>query len=369
MSAEDEQPPEQQQPDQHPPLKQPTTEMEQELLRLRTMLAQKDAEIKELKKHQIQTRLTPELLQHSNIANYFKYCTGFNYDQFNNLCSVFVVPTTDTAPQTFVPLIYTRVDREISEMPLRHQFLLVLMKLRQNLDLKDLAYRFQIPERSAGTLFNSWVHYMFGVLGELPVWPHRDVIISQMPNKYREDFATSLAILDCTELKIERPSSLVLQSQSFSNYKSTNTLKSLIACDPRGAIMFTSTLFTGSLSDKEIVQKSNFLELMKTLMDHGYLKKGDGVMVDKGFLIEKDLEEIGLRVNIPPFAQSKKQMSATDVHRTKKIAAHRVHVERGIAKIKKFKIVAGRVPNIRLGNINQIWYVVSMLSNFQPHIL
>lgn len=81
------------------------------------------------------------------------------------------------------------------------------------------------------------------------------------------------------------------------------------------------------------------------------------------------MEEIGLRVNIPPFAQANKQMSASDVTTTKKIAAHRVHVERAIAKVKKFKIVSGRIPNIRLGNINQIWYVVNMLSNFQPSIL
>lgn len=378
MPLEDEQPPVQQQPEevpdhlnhQHPPLELPSGEGAQELLTLRTMLAQKLAEIEDLKKNQtLTTTLTPELLHHSNISNYFRYCTGFSYNEFNDLCSVFSVPNTYTVPQTFVPLTYKRVDGEINKMPLRHQLLLVLMKLRQNFDLKDLAYRFQIPERSAGTLFNSWVDYMFDILGELPVWPHRDTIISQMPDKYKINFGTTLAILDCTEVKIERPSSLVLQSQSFSNYKSTNTLKSLIACDPRGAIMFTSTLFTGSLSDKEIVQKSKFLELLKTLMSHNYLNKGDGVMVDKGFLIEKDLEEIGLRVNIPPFAQSNKQMSAADVHKTKKIAAHRVHVERAIAKIKKFKIVSGRIPNIRLGNINQIWYVVSMLSNFQPHIL
>lgn len=76
-------------------------------------------------------------------------------------------------------------------------------------------------------------------------------------------------------------------------------------------------------------------------MAHGYLNKGDGVIVDKGFLIEKNLEEIGLRVNIPPFAQSNKQMSAADVQKTKKIVAHRSHVERAIAKVKKFKIVAG----------------------------
>lgn len=73
-------------------------------------------------------------------------------------------------------------------MLLHHQLLLVLMKLHQNFDLKDLAYRFQIPEQSAGTLFNSWVDYMFSLLEELPAWPHRDIIISKMPEKYK-DFA------------------------------------------------------------------------------------------------------------------------------------------------------------------------------------
>ena len=129
-----------------------------------------------------------------------------------------------------------------------------------------------------------------------------------MPDKYKINFGITLAILDCTEVKTERPSLLLLQSQSFSNYKSTNTLKSLIARDPCGPIMFTSTLFTGSLSAKEIVKKSKFLELLKTFMSHSYLNKGDGVMVDKGFLIEKALEEIGLRVNIPSFAQSNRYL-------------------------------------------------------------
>ena len=92
-------------------------------------------------------------------------------------------------------------------------------------------------------------------------------------------------------------------------------------------------------------------------------------MADKGFLIEEDMTALGLQLNLPPFARSKRQMPAGDVLKTKRIAKHRVHVERAIGKIKKFKIVSGRIPNTRMGNINQIWYVVSMLSNFQPHIL
>ncbi|MEQ2208179.1 hypothetical protein XENOCAPTIV_028926 [Xenoophorus captivus] len=71
---------------------------------------------------------------------------------------------------------------------------------------------------------------------------------------------------------------------------------------------------------------------------------------------------------VPRNWKSRRQMPAGDVLETKRIAKHRVHVERAIAKIKKFKIVSDKIPNTRLGITNHIWYVVSMLSNFQPHI-
>lgn len=210
---------------------------------------------------------------------------------------------------------------------------------------------------------------MFDVLGELPTWPHRDVIAQNMPETYKADFPSTFAILDCTELKMERPTSPVLQSQSFSNYKSTNTLKSLVACDPRGAVIFSSALFTGSMSDKEIVRQCGIIPLLEKLIDTGYLQRGDGIMADKGFLIEEEMRAVGLQLNLQPISRSKRQMPAGDVLVTKRIAKHRVHVERAIAKIKKFRIVSDKIPNTRLGIINHIWYVVSILSNFQPHIL
>ena len=123
------------------------------------------------------------------------------------------------------------------------------------------------------------------------------------------------------------------------------------------------------MSDKEIAKQCGILPLLENLIEVVYLKKGDGIMADKGSLIEEDIKAIGLELNLPPFARSKRQMPAGDVLATKRIAKHRVHVERAITKIKKFKIVSQRIPNSRLGDINYIWYVVSVLSNFQPHIL
>mmetsp|Transcript_41415 Transcript_41415/g.66549 ORF Transcript_41415/g.66549 Transcript_41415/m.66549 type:complete len:87 (+) Transcript_41415:618-878(+) len=79
-------------------------------------------------------------------------------------------------------------------------------------------------------------------------------------------------------------------------------------------------LFSGSISDKDITEKSGFLELLSTLIQCGKLQSGDGVMADKGFHIEKEIEALGLKINIPPFASCSAQMKATEVTEAIKIA-------------------------------------------------
>lgn len=54
-----------------------------------------------------------------------------------------------------------------------------------------------------------------------------------------------------TELNIQRPSSLTKQSQCYSDYKSSTPLKEIVGIDPKGSIIFSSMLFSGSMSDNE----------------------------------------------------------------------------------------------------------------------
>ena len=60
------------------------------------------------------------------------------------------------------------------------------------------------------------------------------------------------------------------------------------------------------------------------------MKEGDGVMADKGFPIEKVIEAVGLKLNIPPFTSCTSQMTTSEVSETIKIAKHRVHVENNL---------------------------------------
>ncbi|XP_072532968.1 uncharacterized protein [Salminus brasiliensis] len=314
------------------------------------------------------TSVTPELINNSSIANYFEFCTGFTFDMFNGLCTFLRVPSDNTTPQTVIPLAYTKETRHTKTVPLRNQFLLVLMKLRNNYDVKDLAFKFQIDVQSVSLILNAWINYLYLRLGQISLWPHRDVISAHMPDGFKREFPTTFAIMDCTELKLERPTSLLLPSQTVSDSKTTNTLKGLVACDPRGSILFVSTLYTGTISDRDIFKQCGIITQLYHLIETGYLNPGDGLMADKGFQNQKDVEEIGLSLNIPPFAQRNEQMPFLDMQK-KKMAKYRLHVKKAITKIKKFKIVSEKIPNSILGNINQIWFVVSMLTNFQPHIL
>lgn len=102
---------------------------------------------------------------------------------------------------------------------------------------------------------------MYLRLGSLSYWPHRSVIIQNMPSVIREEFPNCVAFIDCTEIKIQKPSSLLCQSQCYSEYKSANTLKSLVVCDRRGSILFVSDLFCGSISDMIFVSKVDFLSI------------------------------------------------------------------------------------------------------------
>ena len=55
------------------------------------------------------------------------------------------------------------------------------------------------------------------------------------------------------------PSSLLLNSELSSSYKNRDTLKDYVGIAPSGAITFVSQLYTGSISDCEIAERSGFL--------------------------------------------------------------------------------------------------------------
>ena len=99
---------------------------------------------------------------------------------------------------------------------------------------------------------------------------------------------------------------------------------------PKRFFTFIGQLYTGSISDREMVERSGFLNLP--------FSNGDSVMADKGFTIE-DILPLGVSLNIPPFLGMSDQMSAEDVIATQEIASlktERSYKRQGHATLKHF---------------------------------
>lgn len=75
-----------------------------------------------------------------------------------------------------------------------------------------------------------------------------------MPECFRKHYPNTWIIIDATEFAVERPSSLVSQSSTFSTYKNKNSIKVLVGIIPSGPITFVSDGYEGSISDKKLVQ-------------------------------------------------------------------------------------------------------------------
>ena len=103
--------------------------------------------------------------------------------------------------------------------------------------------------------------------GQLIRWPHREIIWKNLPDCFKPDYPKTTCIIDCSEIFIERATSLYARSQTYSYYKSHNTAKLLVAVSPTGAVIFISKCWGGRALDKHITTYSGFLD---------HLINGDG---------------------------------------------------------------------------------------------
>ena len=239
------------------------------------------------------------------------------------------------------------------------QLLMTLMRLRLNLEEQDLAIRFEISQPTVSKYFITWVSFLYRHLSEIDWWPSRECVFSASPVPFKEKYPLVFAIIDATEVFIETPSDLFLQSSTWSSYKSHNTCKFLVACTPNGCICFISEGYVGSISDVELTKVSGFLDRISKC-------PGTAVMADKGFTIKDMLKSVNVDLNIPPFVAGKAQLLPSQVQDGRNIASLRIHVERAINRIKNFQILKGvfHLNSARL--LNQIITVCAYLTNFQP---
>lgn len=243
-----------------------------------------------------------------------------------------------------------------------NQLFLTLVKLRLNLKVQDLAYRFGISTGSVSNYLTTWISFLYHHLKELNWSPCVEQVMGTLPHAFRQKFPSTYAIIDGSELFIQTPSDLYMQSSTWSQYKHQNTFKFLVSCTPNGAISYISDVFVGSISDVELMKMSGFLKVLEDM-------PGVSIMADRGFTIKDVLKELNVELNMPPFLEGQKQLPAEKVQEGRTISSLRIHVERAIGKIKNYSILKETIP-INLARLtNQIVHVCAFLSNFQPALV
>lgn len=183
-----------------------------------------------------------------------------------------------------------------------------------------------------------------------------------LPHAFRQRYPTTLAIIDASEVFVETPSDLMLQSTAWSNYKHHNTFKFLVACTPNGAISFISPLYLGSVSDPALTKDCGFIEKLNGM-------SGISIMADRGFTVKEELSKIGVELNLPPFMEGRGQLPADEMQHGRSIASLRIHVERAIGWMKLYKILTGVFPLKMSRIVNQIVCICAYLSNFHPALV
>ena len=251
-----------------------------------------------------------------------------------------------------------KYDTSSRKLATEDEFLLTMMKLRLGLLTQDIADRFNISTSLCSKIFHSWLRGMADYLKHFVYMPKLETVLSTTPKRFRK-FKNLIGIIDCSEIFIETPKDLAIQSATWSDYKHHNTLKFLICVAPNSSVTFISKAFTGRISDKKMTLKSEFLDLIPA---HSM------IMADKGFNISDECAARSIYFKVPPGKRGMSQMPPSEVASTGKIAKVRILVEQVIRRLKTFRIIANEMPVSMLSHADDILTICAAFSNFKEPI-
>jgi hypothetical protein len=278
--------------------------------------------------------------EHSKYSAYFY--TGLTAEQRRVLWN-FLGEAKD-----FLTIFKTkRVSGKLRTMTVKSQFLLTLFILRRGRKYADISYHFHIGAQLVSRIFKTWIQFIYQNFYDIrdTMFVRKCDVKKPLPRHFRNNLCRDTrVVIDCTEIQVENASNFRQQGAMYSHYKTNATVKILIGVAPSGGASYISDAFEGSISDREIVIQTDFLD---------YIEKIDLVLADRGFTITDLLAEKGARLNMPPFLRGRKCFTLNENQSTKIIAKARIHVERFNRRFKKFDFFTGRVSQKNLPIISQ----------------
>lgn len=289
----------------------------------------------------------------------FKFYTGLTWLHFRALWD-FLGPSREklrshrSSPKSEISPRQRKLD------PINELFL-TLVGLRTGLRHSDLANRFGISISLVEEVLTDWIQFMnlkFSTLKK-SMFATQEAVARTLPPGFRR-IKGIRTIIGCAEFFAERAADFEHQGHLFSSNKIPGTFNVLIGVSPSGALMFVSEAFEGSISETEIVKQSGFLD---------YLEEGDLVLADQRFSIRKILREKGVDLKVLPLANGRKKLMEEDHIYTEQMERGRIHVERCIERIKKFRLLSEVTALSPQPVLSQVFFVAGCLVYFQQSLV
>lgn len=107
----------------------------------------------------------------------------------------------------------------------KNELFLTLVKLKLNLPNIDLAVRFGISVTQVSHYGTTWICFMCQHFKEIDWMPAVEQVLATQPYAFRDKFPTTYAIIDASNVFMETPSDVHLQSSTWSQYKHHNIVK------------------------------------------------------------------------------------------------------------------------------------------------
>ena len=330
-----------------------------EIIRLKELLAEKDARIKQLEEKVQQKSRTIDCMKIealekttfsfekiSEDPEKLSYLSGLSLEQFNLLMDC-------VRPYIQGCLRYETEQRPATEKTFSYetQYLIVMMICRHGLDFKFVGYMANVSNVTIGRIFNGWVVFLSTLYNQLNLRPDQKFLQAKMPEIFmKTGHGTTDLVIDATEFRFNKASNLDLSGLMFSHYKNTTTGKALVGIAPHGMGIIFSEVYPGSISDTEITEKTDVLS---------YVSEDHEIMSDRGFSIQDLCAIKGVSLNRPKQKDSNSgKFQHGEIHKNFDITSTRIHVERFIGRVRNWRILNNIWPMNRTDLLSSTWQMI-----------
>ena len=239
-------------------------------------------------------------------------------------------------------------------LSLEDEILTTLMRIRLHCPVEDLAFRVGVSVSLATSIITTFIVFLSLELKPLIYWPTPDETIPYKHFHFSGTFDKCEGI--GTEQWIEHSKTRDAQYQTYSSYKSNNTLKKLIFFAKSGSISYISEACT----DCFITEDTN----ISAKFTPGFM-----VLFDEGFNVQDLFLSRQVKCVLPPFVPSKCQFKRSEVYQGKRIARARIHIERVIGRLKEFRLLNHVLPTNMTDLCDHFWNVSGEIVNMQPALV